>query len=77
MTKWSVGSAQYGRFLCGVFDEWVRADVGRFFVQIFDVSLGSWLGQDASLCIFAETCGNALIIEHNGDLYSCDHFVYP
>ena len=77
VTKWSVGSAQYGRFLCGVFDEWVRADVGRFFVQIFDVSLGSWLGQDASLCIFAETCGNALIIEHNGDLYSCDHFVYP
>ena len=77
MTKWSVGSAQYGKFLCKVFDEWVRQDVGQRFVQIFDVSLGSWLGQDASLCIFAETCGNALIIEHNGDLYSCDHFVYP
>ena len=77
VTKWSVGSSQYGRFLCTVFDEWVRQDVGRFFVQIFDVSLGSWLGQDASLCIFAETCGSALIIEHNGDLYSCDHFVYP
>ena len=77
VTRWSVGPAQYGRFLCAVFDEWVRRDVGRFFVQIFDVSLGSWLGQDASLCIFAETCGNALVIEHNGDLYSCDHFVYP
>lgn len=77
VTKWSVGSAQYGKFLCSVFDEWVRNDVGSCFVQIFDVSLGSWLGHDASLCIFAETCGNALIIEHNGDLYSCDHFVYP
>ncbi len=77
VTRWSVSPTQYGRFLCTVFDEWVRHDVGRFFVQIFDVSLGSWLGQDASLCIFAETCGSALIIEKNGDLYSCDHFVYP
>ena len=77
VTRWSVGSAQYGKFLCKVFDEWVRNDVGQYFVQIFDVSLGSWMGHDASLCIFAETCGNALIIEHNGDLYSCDHFVYP
>lgn len=77
VTRWSVGPSQYGRFLCAVFDEWVRRDVGAVFVQIFDVSLGSWLGQDASLCIFAETCGDALIIEHNGDLYSCDHFVYP
>jgi len=77
VSSWSVGSLQYGRFLCKVFDEWVRADVGKYFVQIFDVSLGSWMGQDASLCIFAETCGSALIIEHNGDLYSCDHFVYP
>ena len=77
VTRWSVGSAQYGKFLCRVFDEWVRADVGEYFVQIFDVSLGSWVGQNASLCIFAETCGSALVIEHNGDLYSCDHYVYP
>ena len=77
VTRWSVGSAQYGKFLCKVFDEWVRNDVGQYFVQMFDVSLGSWMGHDASLCIFAETCGDALIIEHNGDLYSCDHFVYP
>ncbi len=76
VTRWSVTPSQYGRFLCTVFDEWVRQDVGTSFVQIFDVSLGSWLGRDASLCIFAETCGTALIIEHNGDLYSCDHFVY-
>ena len=77
VSKWSVGSGQYGRFLCKVFDEWVRKDVGEVFVQLFDTALGSWLGQDPSLCIFAETCGKALIIEHNGDLYSCDHFVYP
>ncbi len=77
VSKWSVGAVQYGRFLCKVFDEWVRHDVGQYFVQMFDVALGSWMGQDASLCIFAETCGKALIIEHNGDLYSCDHFVYP
>ena len=76
VSKWSVGSGQYGKFLCAIFDEWVRHDVGQVFVQLFDVTLGSWLGQDASLCIFAETCGKALIIEHNGDLYSCDHFVY-
>ncbi|NKB68543.1 MAG: anaerobic sulfatase-maturation protein [Candidatus Latescibacteria bacterium] len=77
VSRWSVGSLQYGRFLCAIFDEWVRRDVGQNFIQIFDVTLGSWMGQDASLCIFAETCGKALIIEHNGDLYSCDHFVYP
>jgi uncharacterized protein len=77
VTKWSVGSAQYGHFLCKVFDEWVRNDVGRCFVQLFDIALGSWMGQDPSLCIFAKKCGKALIIEHNGDLYSCDHFVYP
>ena len=77
VSRWSVGAGQYGRFLCKVFDEWVLHDVGDYFVQMFDVALGSWLGQDAGLCIFAETCGKALIIEHNGDLYSCDHFVYP
>ena len=77
VSNWSVGSAQYGRFLCGVFDEWVRADVGQYFVQIVDISLGAWMGQEPSLCIFSQTCGRAMIIEHNGDLYSCDHFVYP
>jgi uncharacterized protein len=77
VSNWSVSATQYGRFLCAIFDEWVRQDVGKYFVQIFDVALGAWLGQNPSLCIFAETCGDALIIEHNGDLYSCDHFVYP
>jgi len=77
VSGWSLKPAQYGRFLCEVFDEWVRRDVGEFFVQIFDVALGAWLGQNPTLCVFSETCGTALIIEHNGDLYSCDHFVYP
>ncbi|MGB0604578.1 MAG: anaerobic sulfatase-maturation protein [Candidatus Latescibacterota bacterium] len=77
VTRWSVGASQYGRFLCRIFDEWVRRDVGRVFIQMYDTALGAWMGQDPSLCIFARTCGKALIIEHNGDLYSCDHFVYP
>jgi uncharacterized protein len=76
VTERSVNGKQYGRFLCTIFDEWVRRDVGRVFVQIFDTTLGAHLGQ-YSLCIFAPTCGNALALEHNGDLYSCDHYVEP
>ena len=76
VTNRSVDSQQYGRFLSAVFDEWVRQDVGSVFVQTFDTTLGSFVGQ-YSLCIFAPTCGNALAIEHNGDLYSCDHYVEP
>ena len=73
VTEWSVDPRQYGKFLCSIFDEWVRQDVGTTFVQIFDVALESWLGIQPSLCVFRETCGTALAIEHNGDLYSCDH----
>jgi uncharacterized protein len=74
---WSVEPLQFGKFLCAVFDTWVREDVGKYFVQIFDVALESWMGLEPSLCVFRSTCGAALAIEHNGDLYSCDHFVYP
>ena len=77
VTEWSVESEQYGRFLARVFDEWVKRDVGRCFVQMFDVALESWLGMEASLCVFRKTCGSALAMEHNGDVYSCDHYVYP
>ncbi len=77
VTDRSVTAEQWGSFLITIFDEWVRNDVGQVFVQLFDSSLGSWLGQGASLCIHRETCGDALAIEHNGDLYSCDHFVEP
>jgi uncharacterized protein len=77
VTEWSVRPEQYGKFLTAVFDEWVRNDVGRYFVQLFDVTLANWVGQIPGLCVFSETCGDALVIEHNGDVYSCDHFVYP
>jgi uncharacterized protein len=77
VTGWSVEAGQYGNFLCTIFDEWVRKDVGRVFVQLFDVALGNWMGLGSSLCVFAEKCGVALALEHNGDLYSCDHYVYP
>ncbi|HRK21959.1 MAG TPA: anaerobic sulfatase maturase [Fimbriimonadaceae bacterium] len=75
-TSRSVGPDAYGRFLIEIFDEWVKSDVGKVFVQMFDVTLGSYFGLH-SLCIFAPTCGDALALEHNGDLYSCDHFVEP
>lgn len=74
---WSVSSKGYGRFMCDVFDEWVKFDVGRKFVQLFDVTLGNWCGVAPSLCAFGEVCGDGLVVEHNGDVYSCDHFVYP
>jgi len=77
VTDRSVTARQYGDFLIAVFDEWVRRDVGRVFVQIFDVALAAWVGQRPGLCIFEETCGTALAMEHNGDLYACDHFVEP
>lgn len=68
---------EYGAFLCAVFDAWVRRDVGRVFVQTFDVALSAWLGQGAPICVFQERCGRSLALEHNGDVYACDHFVYP
>lgn len=77
VTEWSVGPRAYGDFLCTVFDEWVRHDVARTFVQIFDIALEAWSGMPPSLCVFGETCGQAMALEHNGDLYACDHFVYP
>ena len=74
---WSVSAKGYGKFMCDVFDEWVKYDVGKNFVQLFDVTLGNWCGVPPSLCAFAEVCGDGLVVEHNGDVYSCDHFVYP
>jgi uncharacterized protein len=77
ITRRSVTGRQYGAFLSAIFDAWVRRDVGRLFVQIFDVALAAWLGQRPGLCVFEETCGLALAMEHNGDLYACDHYVEP
>jgi uncharacterized protein len=77
VTYWTVRQKDFGPFLCKIFDRWLEKDVGNTFVQLFDVALGKWLGMPGGLCLFDETCGRALAIEHNGDVYSCDHFVYP
>jgi uncharacterized protein len=77
VSEWSVSPGDYSSFLIKIFDEWVRNDVGQYFVQIFDCALANWYGERAGLCVFNETCGEASCLEHNGDLYSCDHFVYP
>jgi serine-type anaerobic sulfatase-maturating enzyme len=77
VTDRSVDPAMWGDFLIAIFDEWVRRDVGRMFVNFFEAAAASWAGVGAAMCIFDETCGNALALEHNGDLYACDHFVEP
>ena len=77
VTDRSVTPEEYGRFLIAIFDEWIRRDVGRMFVQVFDGVLMSWLRGYSSLCVFRPTCGDGVALEHNGDLYSCDHFVEP
>ncbi len=77
VTARSVSGAGYGRFLIDVFEEWVRHDVGQVYVQMFDVALAAWVGDAPGLCVFEETCGAALAMEHTGDVYSCDHFVEP
>ena len=77
ISPWSVGSMAYGRFMCDIFDWWVRNDVGQWFVNLFDSTLACWCGEQPGTCVYAETCGGNTVIEHNGDLYPCDHFVYP
>ena len=77
VTERSTTAEEYGKFLVGVFEEWVRRDVARVYVQMFDVALANWHGEPSGLCVHSKTCGGAMAIEHNGDLYSCDHFVTP
>lgn len=74
---WSVLPTDFGEFYIRVFDRWIRKDVGKIFVQMFETALSKWVGAPGGICVHAETCGDALAIEHGGDLYSCDHFVYP
>ena len=76
-TDWSVRPQAYGEFLCTIFQHWTRHDVGQVFVQLFESALNVWLGGPPTLCVFQPTCGRALAVEHTGDLYACDHFVYP
>jgi uncharacterized protein len=75
--EFSVTAGQYGRFLIAIFEEWVRHDVAETFVNMFDVTLANWAGEPPGLCVFSPTCGMTLAMEHNGDIYSCDHFVEP
>lgn len=77
LVDFSVTPEQWGKFLCTIFDEWVRHDVGTYFIQIFDATLANWAGVQPGLCSLANECGHAGVMEFNGDVYSCDHFVYP
>ncbi len=77
LAPFSVSPKQWGNFLCTIFDEWVRKDVGKLFIQIFDSTLANWVGEQPGVCTMARTCGHAGVMEFNGDVYSCDHFVFP
>lgn len=77
LAPWSVASRAFGDFMCDIFDVWVRRDVGKYFVNLFDCTLACWCGEQPGTCVYGETCGGNSIVEHNGDLYCCDHFVYP
>lgn len=77
LADFSVSPEQWGEFLCTLFDEWVKKDVGEYFIQIFDSTLANWVGEQPGVCTMARTCGHAGVMEYNGDVYSCDHFVFP
>ena len=77
LSEASVAPEQWGYFLCAIFDEWVRKDVGKIFVEIFDCTLANWMGISPGICVYSKECGHAGVMEHNGDVYSCDHFVFP
>ena len=77
LADFSVTPEQWGSFLCAIFDEWVHNDVGKMFVEIFDCTLANWMGVLPGICAYSKNCGHAGVMEHNGDVYSCDHFVFP
>jgi len=77
LADFSVSPEQWGEFLVTLFDEWVKEDVGKYFIQLFDSTLANWVGQAPGVCTMARTCGHAGVMEYNGDVYSCDHFVFP
>jgi len=77
LTARSISGTQFGNFMITIFNEWIQNDVGNVFVQLFETCLGIYLGLPAPMCVFSETCGDCLALEHTGDLYSCDHFVQP
>lgn len=77
LADFSISPEQWGNFLCTIFDEWVRNDVGTYFIQLFDSTLANWVGEQPGVCTMAKTCGHAGVIEYNGDVYACDHYVFP
>lgn len=77
LADFSITPEQWGRFTCAIFDEWVREDVGEYFIQLFDSTLANWMGEQPGVCSLAKTCGHAGVMEYNGDVYACDHFVFP
>ena len=77
LAEFSITPKQWGNFLCTIFDEWIREDVGKFFIQRFDSTVANWIGAQPGVCTLAKTCGHAGVMEFNGDVYSCDHFVFP
>ena len=77
LADFSITPEQWGKFLCTLFDEWVKEDVGKYYIQIFDSTLANWVGEQPGICTMAKTCGHAGVMEFNGDVYSCDHFVFP
>lgn len=77
LASWSVSPIEYGKFMCDIFDCWVRNDVGSYFVNLFDSTLANYCGMNPGTCVYSETCGANAVMEHNGDIYPCDHFVYP
>ena len=77
LADFSISPEQWGNFLCTLFDEWVKEDVGKYYVQIFDSTLANWMGEQPGICTMAKTCGHAGVMEFNGDVYACDHFVFP
>lgn len=77
LAPFSVDSEKWGDFLCAIFDEWLKEDVGNYYIQLFDATLANWVGEQPGVCTLARTCGHAGVMEFNGDLYACDHFVFP
>lgn len=77
LADFSITPEQWGNFLCTIFDEWVKKDVGKYYIQLFDSTLANWMGEQPGICTLAKTCGHAGVMEYNGDVYACDHFVFP
>ena len=77
LAPFSVDAEKWGEFVCAVFDEWIKEDVGKYYIQLFDATLANWVGEQPGVCSLARNCGHAGVMEFNGDLYACDHYVFP